>query len=60
MPNPPLDPAAVLKVAQKRGWKFVGSNKLRVERVTGELPERALEVRRVLEALATTALKQAA
>jgi transcription-repair coupling factor (superfamily II helicase) len=55
VPHPPLDPAAVLKLVQKqRGWKLTAPNKLRVERVTSELPERALAVRQVLEALATT------
>ncbi len=61
VPHPPLDPAAVLKLVQKqRGWKLTAPNKLRVERVTSELPERALAVRQVLEALATAALKPAA
>jgi len=59
--HPPLDPAAVLKLVQKqRGWKLTAPNKLRVERVTSELPERALAVRQVLEALEAAALKQAA
>jgi transcription-repair coupling factor (superfamily II helicase) len=49
--HPPLDPAAVLKLVQKQKWKLAGPTKLRVERVTGELPERALAVRQVLEAL---------
>ncbi len=61
VPHPPLDPAAVLKLVQKqRGWKLAAPNKLRVERVTSELPERALAVRQVLEALEAAALKQAA
>jgi transcription-repair coupling factor (superfamily II helicase) len=51
--HPPLDPPAVLKLVQKqRGWKLTAPNKLRVERVTSELVERALSVRQVLEALA--------
>jgi transcription-repair coupling factor (superfamily II helicase) len=59
--HPPLDPAAVLKLVQKqRGWKLSAANKLRVERVTSELPERVAAVRQVLEALASAALKQAA
>jgi transcription-repair coupling factor (superfamily II helicase) len=59
--HPPLDPAAVMKLVQKqRGWKLTAPNKLRVERVTSGLPERALAVRQVLEALATAAFKQAA
>jgi transcription-repair coupling factor (superfamily II helicase) len=61
VPHPPLDPAAVLKLVQKRpGWKLAAPNKLRVERVTGELVERALAVRQVLEALGTALLKAAA
>jgi len=59
-PHPPLDPGAVLKLVQKQKWKLTGPAKLRVERVTGELPERALAVRQVLEALATAAFKEAA
>jgi transcription-repair coupling factor (superfamily II helicase) len=56
--HPPLDPAAVLKLVQtQRGWKLTAPNRLRVERVTSELPERALAVRQVLEALATAALQ---
>jgi len=51
VPHPPLDPAAVLKLVQKQRWKLTGPTKLRVERVTSELPERALAVRQVLEAL---------
>ena len=57
VPHPPLDPAAVLKLVQKqRGWKLTGPTKLRVERVTSELVERALAVRQVLEALAQAAV----
>ena len=58
--HPPLDPGAVLKLVQRNQWKLVGPAKLRVERVTSDLPERAAAVRKVLEALATAALKQAA
>jgi len=58
VPHPPLDPVAVLKLVQKqRGWKLTGPAKLRVERVTSELPERALAVRQVLEALAQAVQK---
>ncbi len=60
VPHPLLDPAAVLKLVQKNRWKLTGPTKLRVERVTSELPERALAVRQVLEALEAAALKQAA
>jgi transcription-repair coupling factor (superfamily II helicase) len=58
--HPPLDPAAVLKLVQKHKWKLAGPTKLRVERVTSELSERAAVVRQVLEALASAAIKQAA
>ena len=58
--HPPLDPAAVLKLVQKQKWKLTGPTKLRVERVTSELPERAIAVRQVLEGLAAAALKQVA
>src|SRR2546425_13186419 len=59
VPHPPLDPAAVLKLVQKqRGWKLTASNKLRVERVTSELPERASEVRRALSTIATHVLNR--
>jgi transcription-repair coupling factor (superfamily II helicase) len=57
VPHPPLDPAAVLKLVQKQRWKLTAANKLRVERVTTELPERALAVRQVLEALAQAVQK---
>ncbi|MGB7541070.1 MAG: transcription-repair coupling factor, partial [Burkholderiales bacterium] len=57
VPHPPLDPARVLALVQmQRGWKLSGPNKLRVERVTGELPERAAAVRQVLEALGQAAV----
>jgi transcription-repair coupling factor (superfamily II helicase) len=60
VPHPPLDPAAVLKLVQKqRGWKLTAPSKLRVERVTSELPERALAVRQILEALAQAAHRPA-
>src|SRR5499427_9710484 len=58
--HPPLDPAAVLRLVQKHKWKLAGPTKLRVERVTSELPERAATVRQVLEALASAAIRQAA
>jgi transcription-repair coupling factor (superfamily II helicase) len=51
-PHPPLDPAAVLKLVQKNKWKLTAASRLRVERVTSELPERALAVRVILETLA--------
>jgi transcription-repair coupling factor (superfamily II helicase) len=60
VPHPPLDPAAVLRIVQKQGWKLTGSNRLRVDRVTSELPERAAAVRQVLDGLRTAVQKQAA
>jgi transcription-repair coupling factor (superfamily II helicase) len=51
-PHPPIDPTAVIKLVQKqRGWKLTGPNRLRVERVTGDLAERASAARQVLESL---------
>ena len=51
--HPPLDPARVPALVQKqRGWKLTAPNKLRVERVTSELVERATSVRQVLDGLA--------
>jgi transcription-repair coupling factor (superfamily II helicase) len=54
--HPPLDAAAVLKLVQKKGWKLTGPTKLRVERVTSELVERATAVRQVLDALVSTVI----
>jgi transcription-repair coupling factor (superfamily II helicase) len=51
VPHPPLEPSRVLAIVQKQGWKLTGPSKLRVERVTSELPERAAAVRKVLELL---------
>jgi transcription-repair coupling factor (superfamily II helicase) len=57
VPHPPLDPGAVLKLVQReRGWKLAAPNKLRVERVTSELAERAAAVRQVLDALGTAVI----
>jgi hypothetical protein len=50
----------VLRIVQKQGWKLTGSNRLRVDRVTSELPERAAAVRQVLDGLRTAVQKQAA
>jgi transcription-repair coupling factor (superfamily II helicase) len=58
-PHPPLDPAAVLKLVQKHKWKLAGPTKLRVDRVTSELPERAAAVRKTLEALSPAAVPAA-
>jgi transcription-repair coupling factor (superfamily II helicase) len=58
VPHPPLDPAAVLKLVQKHKWKLAGPTKLRVDRVTSELPERAAAVRQVLDGLRTAVLER--
>jgi transcription-repair coupling factor (superfamily II helicase) len=58
VPHPPLDPAAVLKLVHKHKWKLAGPTKLRVDRVTSELAERAAAVRQVLEGLRTAVLEQ--
>ncbi|HZR70596.1 MAG TPA: hypothetical protein VFB01_16260, partial [Burkholderiales bacterium] len=51
-PHPPIDPKKVLTLVQKRkGWKLAGPTKLRVERVTANLAERASAARDVLESL---------
>src|SRR5262249_11056017 len=55
--HPPLDPAGVLRLVQKHQWKLAGPTKLRVARVTGELPERAAAVRQVLDALTQAAIR---
>ena len=56
-PHPPIDPAAVLRLVQKqRGWKLSGPDKLRIERVTGDLAERAGAARQVLESLRQAAI----
>jgi transcription-repair coupling factor (superfamily II helicase) len=56
VPSPPLDPAAVMKLVQKHKWKLAGPTKLRVDRVTSQLPERAVAVRHILDALATVVI----
>jgi transcription-repair coupling factor (superfamily II helicase) len=57
-PRPPLDPGAVIRLVQQhRGWRLVGPNKLRVERVTSELEERFGAARQVLDMLSKAALK---
>jgi transcription-repair coupling factor (superfamily II helicase) len=58
VPHPPLDPAAVLKLVQKQKWKLAGPTKLRVDRVTSELPERTAAVRQVLDGLRTAVLER--
>ncbi|MSQ71778.1 MAG: transcription-repair coupling factor [Betaproteobacteria bacterium] len=51
----PLDPAKFLRLVQKqRQWRLTGPNRLRVERVTDELEERAGAVKQVVTALRET------
>ena len=50
--RPPLDPAALLKLVQKRrGWRLAGPDRLRIERATSTLEERVSAAREVLKAL---------
>ena len=50
--QPSVDPARVIGLVQKkRNWKLAGASKLRIERVTGNLPERMQAVREVLSEL---------
>ncbi len=60
VPHPPLDPVGVMKLVQsRRGWRLTGPTKLRIERVTSEVEERAAAVREVFKDLAQkAALKQ--
>jgi transcription-repair coupling factor (superfamily II helicase) len=55
VPQPPLDAAKVIKLVQSnRGWRLSGSSKLRIERVTGDLAERARAAKQIIETLRTT------
>ena len=52
VPHPPIEPGLIIRLVQKhRHWKLAGSNKLRIEVVTGEIPERVSAVRRIFEQL---------
>ncbi|MEK7876859.1 MAG: TRCF domain-containing protein, partial [Pseudomonadota bacterium] len=52
VPHPPLDGGAIIRLVQKnRGWKLAGPTKLRIERVTGGIEERARTARQVFEQL---------
>jgi len=55
----PARPGCRAEALQKNRWKLIGPTKLRVERVTSELPSAARRTA-VLEALEAAALKQAA
>jgi transcription-repair coupling factor (superfamily II helicase) len=51
-PHPPLDPAALLKLVQKRrGWRLAGPDKLRAELASHTLEERVKGARELLTAL---------
>ena len=57
-PHPPIDPGAVIRqVRENRGWRLAGPSKLRIERVTSDLGERALGVRQALESLKVAAMQ---
>ena len=52
VPNPPLDAGKVIRMVQSNtGWRLSGQNRLRVERVTSNLAERARAVRQVIDTL---------
>ena len=52
VPDPPLDAGKVIRMVQaNRGWRLTGPNKLRIERVTGDLAERARAVKQTLDTL---------
>ena len=52
VPHPPIEPGLIIRMVQKnRTWKLAGSNKLRIEVVTGEILERVAAVRKVFEQL---------
>jgi len=55
-PDPAVDPARVIQLVQKsRGWRLQGPSRLRVERASTTLKERAQGVRELLLQLAPTA-----
>ncbi len=50
--RPPLDPAGLLKLVQKRrGWRLAGPDRLRIEQATSTLEERVKAAKDVLKAL---------
>jgi len=52
VPHPPIEPGLIIRMVQKnRTWKLAGSNKLRIEVVTSEIPERVAAVRKVFDQL---------
>jgi transcription-repair coupling factor (superfamily II helicase) len=53
-PNPPIDAAKIIELVQKnRHIKLAGNDKLRIERETPEVKDRAQLIRDVLRALGT-------
>jgi transcription-repair coupling factor (superfamily II helicase) len=55
VPHPPIEPGLIIRMVQKnRTWKLAGSNKLRIEVVTGEILERVAAVRKVFEQLSAS------
>ena len=57
-PHPPIDPGAVIGLVHKNlGWRLAGPSRLRIERFSSDLGERALGVRQALESLGRAALQ---
>ena len=51
-PEPAIDPARIIQLIQtRRGWRLQGPTKLRIERASASLKERAQGVREVLRDL---------
>ncbi len=61
VPHPPLEGHGIIRLVQKnRSWKLAGPTRLRIERVTSNLAERAIAVRDVFKLLETAKPKVAA
>ncbi len=59
--NPPIDAHRIIELVQKnRHIKLAGNDKLRIERETPDVKERAQMIREVLRALGTPKVRQAA
>jgi len=58
--HPPIEPEAIVGLIRKqRGWRMAGPDKLRIERVSGALEDRARACREVLALLAQAVVKPA-
>ncbi len=51
-PHPPLDPQKVIELVHKQRWRMTGPDKLRIERVSGELEDRTKACKDILALLA--------